>query len=301
MTNNRGKKGKNTTKPDIYQTVTDAIVTAIESGQTAEKWVMPWEGFTSLPLNASTGKSYRGINIPVLWVQQMERGFNSGYWATYKQWQEMGAQVRKGQKGANVVFWKLLDIEPEGDNDEAHTRMFARWSTIFNADQVDGFEFPTQEGKGTAQTVETTESFMTATGATIKRGGASAYYHPDSDYIALPDQDGFYDTPTSTATEAYYSTALHELTHWTGASKRLDRKQSKRFGDTDYAFEELIAELGAAMLCAMLGITSSTRADHAHYIDGWLKALKSDKRFIFSAASQAQKAADYLFSLQPEV
>lgn len=301
MTNNRRKTKSNAAKSDIYQTVTDSIITAIESGQTAEKFVMPWDGMSSLPLNACTGKSYRGINIPMLWVHQLEKGYRSGHWGTYRQWQEQGAQVRKGQKGAGIVFWKLLDIEPEKDNDEAETRMFAKWSVVFNADQVDGFELPVTKSQGTAETIESAESFMSATGVTIQRGGTGAYYHAGSDYIALPDQDGFYDTPTSTATEAYYSTALHELTHWTGAPKRLDRKKSRKFGDANYAFEELVAELGAAMLCAMLGITSSTRADHAQYIDGWLKALKSDKRFIFSAASQAQKAADYLFSLQPEV
>ncbi|MEM8488911.1 MAG: zincin-like metallopeptidase domain-containing protein [Bacteroidota bacterium] len=301
MTNNRRKRGHNAAKTDIYQTVTDAIIAAIESGQTAEKFVMPWDGFTSLPLNASTGKSYRGINIPMLWVHQMERRCCSGYWATYKQWQELGAQVRKGEKGAGIVFWKLLDVEPEEDNDEGETRMFARWSTVFNADQVDGFTIPASENQGNARIIETAEDFMAATGARITHGGTRAYYQRGTDTIALPEQSSFHDTPTSTATEAYYSTALHELTHWTGAPKRLDRKKGKRFGDADYAFEELIAELGAAMLCATLGITSSTRPDHAHYIDGWLKALKNDKRFIFSAASQAQKAADYLLSLQPEV
>lgn len=301
MTRNRRKAPRTASKPDIYQSVTTAIIAAIESGQTAEKFVMPWAGFHTLPMNACTGKTYRGINIPVLWAQQMGKSYQSGYWGTYKQWQEVGAQVRKGEKGTSIVFWKLLDVEPEDDNDEAETRMFARWSVVFNADQVEGFEIPTEERQGTARMIETAEDFMTATGATIRTGGTRAYYHRREDYIALPDRDIFHDTPTSTATEAYYSTALHELTHWTGAAQRLDRKKGKHYGDADYAFEEMIAELGAAMSCAMLGITSSTRPDHAHYIDGWLKALKSDKRFIFSAASHAQKAIDYLWSYQPEV
>ncbi|MCB0208658.1 MAG: DUF1738 domain-containing protein [Anaerolineae bacterium] len=288
------------TRADIYQSVTDAIMQAIEAGQTAEKFVMPWDGFDALPTNATTHKSYRGINIPVLWAHQLGKGYPSGYWATYKQWQEIGAQVRKGEKGAAIIFWKMLEVEPEGDNDEAETRMFARWSTVFNADQVDGFEIPTITQEGTAGIIEDAEAFLAATGAVIQQGGTRAYYHPREDTIALPDREIFHDTPTSTATEAYYSTALHELTHWSGAAHRLDRKKGQRFGDADYAFEELVAELGAAMLSATLGITSSTRPDHAHYIDGWLKALKSDKRFIFSAASQAQKAADYLCSLQPE-
>ncbi|MCB9995160.1 MAG: DUF1738 domain-containing protein [Rhodospirillales bacterium] len=286
-------------KQDIYQSVTNAIIEAIENGQTADKFEMPWSGFSSVPVNAHTGKSYRGVNIPVLWVNQMQKGFKSGYWGTYRQWQERGAQVRKGEKGTQIVFWKSFDVEPQCDNEEAETRMFARWSTVFNADQVEGFTLPADEkATGEAKIIDTAEKFMENTGATIKRGGARAYYDRIADYIALPDMSLFHDTATSTATEGFYSTALHELTHWSGSESRLDRAKGRKHGDADYAYEELVAELGAAMLCAALGITSATRADHAQYIDGWLKALKSDKKFIFSAASQAQKAADYLTDLQ---
>lgn len=199
------------------------------------------------------------------------------------------------------MFWKEIEIEPQGDDEEGETRMFARWSVVFNADQVDGFEIPVSgDGKGEAEILEGAESFLKATGADIRQGGSRACYDRTGDYIALPDRGLFHDTDTSTATEGFYSTALHELTHWSGAPHRLNREKGKSFGDSAYAFEELTAELGAAMLCASLGITGSTRADHAQYIDGWLKALKDDKKFIFAAASQAQKAADYLKSLQPE-
>lgn len=285
-------------KQDIYQTVTNAIIEAIESGQTADKFEMPWSGFSAVPVNAQTGKTYRGVNIPVLWAQQMHKGFQSGYWATYKQWQERGAQVKKGEKGIQIVFWKSIEIEPKNDNEEAETCMFARWSVVFNADQVEGYTVPAEEKAGQARIIEEAENFIAATGATIQKGGCSAYYHKTQDYIALPDMALFHDTATSTATEAYYSTALHELTHWSGAEHRLNRIKGQKHGDSDYAYEELVAELGAAILCAQLGITSGTRLDHAQYIDGWLKALKSNKKFIFSAASQAQKAADYLTDLQ---
>ena len=288
------------TKTDIYQTVTNAIVEAIENGQASDKFVMPWNGFNAVPINAQTGKHYRGVNIPSLWAAQLENGYQSGHWASYKQWKELGAQVRKGEKGAFIVCWKAIEVEPKKDNDEGETRMFAKWFTVFNADQVEGFTIPQEESHGEAQIIETAESFLAATGASIRRGGGEAYYNRTGDFIALPEISLFHNTETSTATECYYSTALHELTHWSGARHRLDRKKGKRFGDGDYAFEELTAELGAAMLCAMLGISSHTRPDHAQYIDSWLKALKNDKKFIFSAASQAQKAADYLFSLQPE-
>lgn len=285
---------------DIYQTITNAIIAAIESGQTAEKLKLPWIGFASLPVNASTAKNYRGINIPILWGSQLEGKFCSGHWGTYKQWQERGAQVKKGEKGTRVVFWNTINIDPEGGNEKGETRMFAKWSTVFNADQVEGFEIPILEPQsGNAEILEEAENFITATGAKILYGGGRAYYERTNDTIALPDRSLFCDTETSTATQGFYSTAFHELTHWAGAPHRLNREKGKKFADSTYAFEELIAELGAAMLCASLGVATTPRADHAHYIDGWLKALKDDKKFIFTAASQAQKAADYLQSLQP--
>jgi antirestriction protein ArdC len=289
---------------DIYQSVTDDIIRAIEDGQTAEKFQLPWNGFSAIPENANTGKTYRGINIPVLWAHQLHGGFKSGLWATYKQWQEQGAQVRKGEKGSHIVFWKTFETDAEADAQEetdSKTRIMARWSVVFNADQVDGFTFPESEAAtGTAERIASVEDFITATQAAVKDGQGSAFYDRKQDYIGMPDMGLFRDTENGTATESYYATILHELTHWSGADHRLKREKGKRFGDSAYAFEELVAELGAAMLCAALGIVSTTRADHAQYIDGWLKALKDDKRFIFSAASQAQKAADYLFSLQAQ-
>ena len=284
-------------KEDIYQSVTNEIIQAIEAGQTADKFQMPWTGYNSIPMSADSQKSYRGVNIPMLWVHQLKGGYKSGLWGTYKQWLEKGAQVRKGEKGSHIVFWKTLDIAAKDDNEEAETRMFARWSVVFNADQVDGFTISEAKHEGEAANITAADEFVIGSGAVIKPGQDRAFYHKTEDYIGIPDMSRFHDTKTSSATEAYYSTLLHELTHWTGANHRLERAKGKRFGDHDYAFEELVAELGSAMLCATLGITGSTRADHAQYIDGWLKALRDDKRFIFSAASQAQKAVDYLASL----
>ncbi len=147
--------------------------------------------------------------------------------------------------------------------------------------------------------ISNADAFLTYTGANIRYGGNRAFYRRDEDFIALPSSEAFIDTPTSTAQENFYSTALHELTHWSGAPHRLDRTKGKQFGDKECAFEELVAELGAAMLCASLGIVNDPRPDHAHYINNWLHALASDPKYIFLAASQAQKAADYLHSLQP--
>ena len=284
-------------KPDMYESVTNAIIQAIEEGQTADKFQMPWTGTLTMPTNAITKKTYRGINIPVLWMYQEICELTTSTWGTYKQWQELGAQVKKGSKGTRIVFWKILKGKEK--DKEADPVVFAKSSTVFNADQVEGYEIPEIKTVGTAEQIENVDKFVNDTKAVIKENKERAYYNPSKDVIGMPLATLFYDTQTSNATEAYYSTLLHELTHWTGAKHRLNRLETTNKKKEEYAFEELIAELGAAMLCAMLGVTSSTRADHAQYIDSWLKALKNDQKLIFSAASKAQKAVDYLHSLLP--
>lgn len=286
-------------KTDIYQTVTDTIIEALERGFTG-KLEMPWHGCSAIPCNARTGNLYHGVNVPLLWVHQIKRGFASGTWATYRQWQDMGAQVQKGQKGAQIVFWKQIEVAPSDDNEEAETRMFARYSTVFNADQVDGFEVQTDIEPSDIEAIGAADALIDATGADIRHDKPSAFYDMAGDFINLPFPEIFKEANGSSATENYYSTLFHEFIHWTGAKHRLDRLEHKKFGDAAYAFEELVAELGAAMCCASTGVESTVRDDHAHYIEHWLKALKSDKRFIFAASSQAQKAVDYLFSLQDE-
>ena len=285
---------------DVYETVTNAIASAIERGFSGETFEMPWHGMSDIPQNASTQKSYRGINIPLLWITQLDRGFKSGLWATYKQWAEMGAQVRKGEKSTQIIFWKQYEAEQNEENeDENKIRMFARYSAVFNADQVEGFALPEVIKPAEIQQIESCTNFLASTGAIVEHKDARAYYDLTRDKIYMPEQSLFRATKHSTATENYYSTLLHELTHWSGAETRLKRFNMHNCADKkDYAFEELVAELGAAMLCASLGVTSTPRPDHAQYIEGWLKALGSDKRFIFTAASVAQKAVDYLYSLQ---
>ena len=288
--------GKKTTKTDIYQKVTDQIIAAIENGLEGN-FELPWHHISAVPQNARTGNFYNGVNVPLLWVNQIHSQYVSGQWATYKQWAELGAQVKKGEKGAPVVFWKAIDIEPEEDNEEAETRMFARWSTVFNADQVEGYDVQSFEPSD-IQAIGAADAVIDASGADIRHEGQRAFYSVSGDYISVPCPKYFKATCDSSATENYYSTIFHELVHWTGSESRLDRQKNNKFGGEDYAFEELIAELGAAMVCAKTGVATAPRQDHAHYIKNWLEALKSDKRFIFSASSQAQKAADFLFSLQ---
>lgn len=283
------------TKNDVYQDVTNRIIEALEKGLDGQ-FELSWHGVAQLPENAHTGKQYKGVNVPLLWVYQMCEGYQSGVWATYKQWQDRGAQVRKGEKSAQIVFWKMIEQEPTQDNDEQSMRMFARWSRVFNADQVDGFNPDSDFIPSDIGAIGTADAVIDASGADIRQDEIKAFYSPSGDYINMPPPPRFKDTSDSTATENYYSTLFHELTHWTGAKHRLDRLPLEKFSKSDYAFEELVAELGAAMACARSGVTALPRADHAKYIAGWLKALQDDKKFIFSAASHAQKAVDYLYS-----
>ena len=282
------------TKIDVYQDVTNRIIEALEKGLDGN-FELPWHGVSQIPENALTGKRYKGVNVPLLWVYQLTEGYQSGIWATYKQWQDQGAQVRKGEKSAHIVFWKMIEQEPTQDNEEQSMRMFAKWSRVFNADQVEGFNPDSDFIPSDIGAIGAADALIDASGAHIRHDEIKAFYSPSGDFINMPPIERFKETSDSTATENYYSTIFHELTHWTGAKHRLDRLPSEKFSKSDYAFEELVAELGAAMSCASTGVTALPRADHAKYIACWLKALQDDKKFIFSASSHAQKAVDYLY------
>ena len=296
-------KDTSTERFDVHQHITDQIVSAIEAG--AGTWQMPWHRSShalTRPKNIASGNAYRGINILSLWVAAESRGYEQGIWGTYKQWQEAGAQVRKGEKSSVIVFYKELERDGEDESDQGGARrtLFARASRVFNVAQVDSFALPEGDAVPTEDRItpiEAAEAFTAGTGARITIGGDRAFYRPSEDAITMPDRPRFVGTETLSPTEAWYATLLHELTHWTGAKHRLDRDLSGRFGSDSYAIEELVADLGAAFLCAELGITANPRADHAAYLAGWLKVLKADKKAIFTAASAAGKAADYLATL----
>ena len=278
---------------DIHQHITNQIIGLIERG--AGEFRLPWHSSGSImcPVNVASKKHYRGVNIVALWAASEHLGFTSAVWGTYRQWAEAGAHVRKGEKSSYVVFYKELEFA-SADDGETETRLFARATPVFSAEQVDGFELPSASEVAPVEPITAADAFVSATGATIQHGGSKAYYRPSTDTIQLPARADFVGTSTSTAQEAYYSTLLHELTHWTSPAHRCDRQLGKRFGDDAYAMEELVAELGAAFLCAELGITVEPRADHAQYLASWLNVLKADKRAIFTAASAASKAAQYL-------
>jgi antirestriction protein ArdC len=279
------------------------IVNAIERG--AGDFRLPWHrsaGNIMRPVNIASKKAYRGVNVVALWAYAEEFGYSSGTWGTYKQWSEAGAQVRKGEKAAFVVFYKELEFaaDPEAGDAETATRLFARATPVFAAEQVDGYQVPVVDPLPVTviTPIEQAEAFVAATGASITHGGSRAFYRPSTDSIQLPPREAFIGSPTSTPAESFYSTICHELTHWTSAESRCNRQLGKRFGDHAYAIEELVGELGAAFLCADLRITDEPRADHAQYLASWLSVLKANKKAIFTAASKASEAAAFLAALQ---
>jgi antirestriction protein ArdC len=289
------------TRPDLYARVTDAIVADLETG--VRTWTKPWSaehlaGRISRPLR-HTGEPYNGINILLLWAEAVTRGFTSPTWITFRQALELGAHVRKGEHGATVVYANRI-VRTEADDaghDVEREIPFLKAYTVFNVDQVEGlperFHPAIPAPAAPLERIAQAEAFFANLVADVRHGGDRAYYAQHPDYVQMPPFECFLDP------ESYYATLAHECTHWTKHPTRLDRDFGRsRFGDEGYAREELVAELGAAFLCADLGVELTPREDHADYIGHWLTVLKGDKRFIFTAAAHAQKAADFLHGLQ---
>ena len=287
---------------DVYQKITDRIVIELEKG--VRPWLKPWNAEHAAeritrPLRGN-GIPYRGINILMLWSAAMEKGFAAPVWMTFKQALEFNAHVRKGEQGSLVVYAdKIIRAETDADTGEESERAipFMKGYTVFNVEQIDGLPerfYAKAEPRGeTVQRIERVEQFFAATGAVVRHGGNRAYYSIGTDHVQMPPIEAFRDA------ESYYATRAHETVHWTRHKSRLDRDFGrKRYGDEGYAIEELVAELGSAFLSADLDLTPEVREDHAAYIASWIKVLKDDKRAIFSAASHAQRAADFLHGLQ---
>lgn len=288
-------------KSDVYTRVTDKIIAELEKG--VRPWMKPWNaehaaGRITRPLRFN-GQAYNGINVLMLWSAAMEKDFSAPIWMTFRQAQELGGNVRKGEKGELVVYANTLSRTQENDRGEEveHTIPYMKGYTVFNVEQIEGLPAHyyqlAQAVLDPVQRIEHAERFFAATGADIRHGGNQAYYAIGEDRVQLPPFESFRDA------ESYYATMAHEVTHWTRHPKRLDRSFGRKsWGDEGYAQEELVAELGAAFLCADLGITPEVRDDHVAYIESWLKVLKNDKRAIFAAAAHAQRAADFLNGLQ---
>ncbi|HEX3885379.1 MAG TPA: zincin-like metallopeptidase domain-containing protein [Stellaceae bacterium] len=290
-------------KTDLYTRITNRIIAELEAG--TRPWLKPWNaehaaGRITRPLRHNR-IPYRGINVVTLWMTATARGYACPIWLTYRQALELGGQVRKGEHGELVVYANRITRTETGDQGEEIAREipFLKGYTVFNAEQIDNlpphFTAPAAPTLDPVTHIAHAEGFFATTGADIRHGGNQAYYVPSRDFVQMPPFETFKDA------ESYYATLAHECTHWTRHEKRLYRDFGrKRWGDEGYAAEELVAELGSAFLCADLALTPEPRADHASYIENWLRVLKNDKRAIFTAAGYAEAAAGFLHGLQPE-
>jgi antirestriction protein ArdC len=278
----------------VYQVITDRVIALLQQGTIP--WQKPWQGAELAPQNLVSRKAYRGVNVFLLHAMH----YTSPYWLTFKQAQELGGHVRKGEKSCPVVFWKWLEVERDGERERVP---FLRYYSVFNAAQCEGIEghlpsstSPTRE-HSPVQTAERIVANMPKRPA-VKHGLAQAFYSPGEDYVGMPSPEQF------RSGEDYYSVLFHELTHSTGHESRLARKgvsatdgQWSAFGSNPYAKEELVAEMGAAFLCGQAGIVERTLDNSAAYVASWLSRLKDDPKLVVQAAAQAQKAADFILAV----
>ena len=292
------------TRSDVYTRITNKIIADLEQG--IRPWLKPWNadhaaGKITRPLRHN-GIPYNGINVLMLWGASVEKGYSCPLWLTFKQALELGGNVRKGESGELVVYAnRITRTETDDKGAEVEREIpFMKGYTVFNAEQCENlpahyYAKAVPPALSPIQRIEAADRFFAATRADIRHGGTRAFYAEGPDYVQMPPFEAFKDA------ESYAATLAHELTHWTKHDSRLARDFGRVVrGDEGYAKEELVAELGAAFLCADIGITPEVMPEHAAYIGSWLNALKNDKRLIFSAAAHAQRAADYLNRLQPQ-
>jgi len=243
-----------------------------------------------IPRNVKTGRSYRGGNIISLWCTAEAMGFGDPRWGTYRQWQSLGAQVKRGERGAFVIYFQEAgNSEQASDGASLSRRLVTRVSVVFNIAQVENFTASDTQPAPIEEAPDF-DDFLARTGAEIRVGGDRAFYSTTTDQIQIPPRGQF------KSHAGYAATVTHELIHWTGAKTRLDRDLSGRFGQRAYAAEELIAELGAAFCLAALGLKPEPNKNHAAYIRSWLPLLRDDPKALFVAASQASIAVDWLIA-----
>ncbi|MDE1491227.1 ArdC family protein [Xenorhabdus bovienii] len=306
---------KSGVEKDIYQQVTDRIISALEKDTVP--WKKPWRSAVKqyggmLPTNALTGNHYNGVNILLLWVAEEEMGINVNRWLTYRQAQQLGGQVRKGERSTLTVVFKPFEIQAKDKEDHLlfddqgkplmEQRVMLKANPLFNVTQCDGLpECLLQEGERIPENTLSPEishavhTMLDATGVQLASVAQDrAFYSPARDRIVMPLSGQFF-------TESdYWSTLLHEMVHSTGHVDRLNREgitlKNRKFGDPIYSFEELVAEMGSAFLCAQLEVFGEV--NHESYIDGWLSILKADKKALFRACKQAREASEFLLSFR---
>ena len=286
-------------KTDIAQTITATILEKLEAG--TKPWVQPWTGCPQRRPLRHCGTAYRGINTIVLWMAAQARGYASPYWMTYRQSEALGGQVRRGETCSHAVLYKTIDAkDAEGDDSAAPSdegdrkRRVLRAFAIFNADQIDGLPAryvvipePVEPMPESIHRPKL-EEFFNRVPALVQHLGHAAYYNPTRDEIVMPPVERF------ATYDGYFATRAHETAHWTGHEKRLDRSFGKRFGDSAYAFEELVADIASAILGAELGLPEAELDNHAAYLGHWVKVLKAEKNAILTAASKADEAVEHI-------
>ncbi|HZQ43849.1 MAG TPA: zincin-like metallopeptidase domain-containing protein [Acidobacteriaceae bacterium] len=290
-------------RTNFYDEITNKIIADLQQGRVP--WVQPWGSATTkaqlaLPKNASTNRTYSGINVLILWGAVIQHGFSGQSWLTFRQASALGGHVRKGERGTTVVYADRFvpdDAKQRAaeNGGEARAIPFLKRFTVFNTDQCGGLpeEIATVAPPPPPGTIEPrVEALIKATGIEVRIGGNRAFYDASEDYVQVPPPAAFFE-PIN-----WYRTALHELGHASGHASRLNRDLSGSFGSRKYAFEELVAEINAAFCCAALGIVPTVR--HADYLGSWLEVLREDNRAIVRAASLASKAADYLLGFLPK-
>jgi antirestriction protein ArdC len=286
-------------KSDIAASITATILEKLEAG--TKPWVQPWRGTPiSRPLR-HCGSAYRGINTVMLWIAAQAAGYASPYWMTYRQAEVLKGQVRKGEKASYAVLYKTIaardaregDGSLAGEGEDSRTRRLLRSFAVFNADQIDGLAqryYPEATDVALIPEIHRPqlEAFFDRVPALVRHNGTQAYYNQSRDEIVLPPVERF------SSYDGYFATRAHETAHWSGHKQRLNRQFGMRFGDQAYAFEELVADISAAILGALLGLPEAQLDNHAAYVAHWVKVLKSDKNAILTAASKADEAVDYI-------
>jgi len=298
------RKFKKKAQVDVYKHISDATLALME--QHGADWCKPWKNTAmgGTLRNAITGHCYSGLNIFLLSHAIQVNGWTSGEFMSYNQAVARGYSV-KGEKGTLITYYKQI-IKTEWDETKGEEvekfEQYLRHHHVFNADQVEGYEGKTLEETNTKPETFNSEYMVEdavkATGASIVHGGNTACFIPSLDRIKMPEKESFIDTNYDTAEEAYYGTLLHELTHWTGHKDRLARDFSGRFGNSAYAFEELVAEIGSVFLCSMLGVKSEPSPANAQYLNYWKEVIKKDKKAIVKAFGLAQKASDFVLGIE---
>lgn len=280
---NRGK--------EALESLVTQVIEAMENNPS--EWTKPWRG--TLPTNAVTGRRYHGTNVLLLGLEAAERGFSSGRWATYKQWQSAGCSVRRGESSSVVVFFKQIYVDDKNDPTKKVRIPLLRYSSVFAAEQVDGEHAESLLNvTSTIDADDQAEAFFANVGATVVHGGDSAHFSPSTDVVTLPPQGAF------ESTESYYSTMAHEFTHWTGGPSRLNRIKHKAFGDSEYAREELVAELGSVFVMNHLGLNHEPDERQAAYLAHWSAHLRRAPKELWSVVGDASAALELLLELTEE-